>query len=264
MLRSTVESWCYWGAPTSLKDLAPYLLQPRTVATRRFSSWVRQELARAHCYVNSAPRPGHATLSFCVCSSAEVGMWLRRLPRPVCAEPAETLLQRLMAHHGCWAGPDDGAFTSELTAAVVALQQWLGVSCADGIVRQATWDALQLLTEQSDAATSSTSATDETSVPGDGPGVPAFEYTLFGIPLAHAVVAVPGGVVDATLSITGKVKVTFQQSVQGFTMNVNDQAWKVAAQESLDGLNVGIEIGGLGTDSPWIASTYQTQFAKTG
>jgi peptidoglycan hydrolase-like protein with peptidoglycan-binding domain len=179
-------------------------------------------------------------------------------------------LQRLLSSQGYWTGGDDGAFTPELTQAVVYVQHSAGISPADGVVRQDTWDALHGIASGGSGGGSSTTVPTQpaseqgSGVPGDGPGVPAFEYTLPTIPIAEAMVVLPQGTVTASLTIRGKVKVTFQQSVQGFTMNVNDGAWKVAASYALDGLNTGLEVGGLGTDAPYIASTWQTEFVKTG
>jgi hypothetical protein len=179
-------------------------------------------------------------------------------------------LQRLLASQGYWNGGEDGAFTPELTQAVIYVQHSAGISPADGVVRQDTWDALHGIAAggqhggSSEPVPTQPASEHGSGVPGEGPGVPAFEYTLPTIPVAEAVVAVPGGTVTAILTIRGKVKVTFQQSVQGYTLNVNDGAWKVAASESLDGLNTGLEVGGLGTDAPYIASTWQTQFVKAG
>lgn len=78
-----------------------------------------------------------------------------------------------------------------------------------------------------------------------------------------ATIPTPAATIQMELTLTGTVQVTFQQSVQGYTLNVNDGAWKVAAQSTLGGVQEGIEVSGLESGHPSIASQWGNEFAQT-
>ena len=102
-------------------------------------------------------------------------------------------LQQLMRHHLFWNGQDDGTFTPELTAAVIALQQSAAISPADGVVRASTWDALHSLSAGDNQGyghaehhtPTEPASTGGSGNPGAGVGVPSFTYTLPNITLAE-------------------------------------------------------------------------------
>jgi hypothetical protein len=180
-------------------------------------------------------------------------------------------LQQQMKRFGFWQGDEDGAFTPELTEAVSQLQYSAGISPADGVVRQSTWDALNDLAAGENhgygndpSQTPAPPASEDGSAnPGAGVGVPSFTYTLPNITLAEATIDTGAATVHMQLTMGGTVQVTFQQSVQGYTLNVNDGAWKIAAQSTLGGIQEGIEVSGWESGSPQIASQWGNQFAQT-
>ncbi|RZU54369.1 putative peptidoglycan binding protein [Krasilnikovia cinnamomea] len=204
-----------------------------------------------------------------------------------------TYLQQLLNHYGVWSGPEDGDYGDELLAAVRGLQQQYQLTPADGVVRADLW---ALLAGESSSAPTDGGHPDgghpdgghpDGGHPDGGPhgdshtlhgtgahaeefpasmmagGLPAFKYNLPSVPIAEVSFDTGNAAVDMRLSLIGSVTVTFEHAAQGVTTTVNDQTWRLAAQQSLDGITEGIQIQGVGGDRVSFSTTFGNQFEQT-
>ncbi|GAB1691881.1 peptidoglycan-binding domain-containing protein [Krasilnikovia sp. M28-CT-15] len=94
-------------------------------------------------------------------------------------------------------------------------------------------------------------------------GLPAFKYNLPSVPMAEVSFDTGNALVEMRLSLIGSVTVTFENAAHGVTTTVNDQTWRLAAQQSLDGITEGIQVQGVGGDRVSFSTTFGNQFEQT-
>ncbi len=171
-----------------------------------------------------------------------------------------TYLQQVMAQRGEWHGEADGMYTQQLAEAVYDVQLAAGIDPADGDVRESTW--AYLLSDPSATAQESEAPVDNGVVvdPSADVGMPTFQYTMPTIPLAEGVTATPAVTCTQELTLTGTLKIEFQQSVPGLTAQLNDSSFRQSAGASLGPLTENVSISGIGTDSPTITGSVGVSF----
>ena len=94
-------------------------------------------------------------------------------------------------------------------------------------------------------------------------GLPAFRYSLPGVPLAEAFFDTGELAVEMRLSLTGSLTVTFDHPAHGVTTTINDQTWRYAASQSLHGITEGVQVQGIGGQNVSISTTFGNQFEQT-
>lgn len=193
-----------------------------------------------------------------------------------------TYLQQLMAYYGFWQGPQDGAFSDDLAAAVRTLQLQYGLT-VDGVVHADTWAILTGATQSStnaaaadtagagagagagaDAGAHGLSATgaqpEQVPVSESAGGSPAFEFTLAEVPIAEADFDTGNAAVHVELSLNGTVKVSLPGHVEGVTLSA--EGLQLEAKQALHGITDGLQITGLGSQAIGITGTYGNDFAQ--
>lgn len=178
-------------------------------------------------------------------------------------------LQQVMAYHQFWNGHADGEFGDALEAAVIRVQQTYQIA-ADGVVNAATW---AIFTGGSAHSAEGHGASAEHALHGTGVhptehseshsagGPPAFSYTLPSIPLTEAHFETPEGRVEVKLSLAGDVTITFPNAPAGITLD--QEGWRVQAQTALHGVTEGIEVSGIGSETPSISAVFGNEFQQT-
>lgn len=191
---------------------------------------------------------------------------------PGTCDPWVGYLQQLLQHHHLWSGPVDSEYSDTLLATVRNLQHTHGIP-ADGVVRADTWAVLTGESTQpahQGAAPTHPAAhgmTETAAHPHQVPasyshgGSPAFEYALPQVPIAEVAFDIGTAAVHVTLEMTGTVKVTLPNHVPGVTLS--NEGLQLEASQALHGLTQGLQVTGIGTNTPGVACVYGNEYSQT-